>query len=233
MRQFREGNRQLSGWRVMSVTATGVLLCSNFTIGYDSRSIFSSFARGVEDALARKRLLWRRGIAGAAAIGFGVFVGSSPLRAASFDPANMRVDEIKALQQRLSDGGCYKGAIDGIASNSLDAAIKACPNQRPILRVETGMHIAPIVSLGVDADCRLLATASEDRTIRLWSLPEGKPRAGRALGAGFPIFHPGGGVPRRSSARRGRMGFGRGQVKCEQPFDNRPLDRLDPANWKI
>jgi len=28
--------------------------------------------------------------------------------------------------------------------------------------------------IGVDAQCRLLATSSEDKTVRLWSMPEGK-----------------------------------------------------------
>ena len=56
----------------------------------------------------------------------------------------MSADEIKALQQRLTDAGCYKGAIDGAASGALDDAIKACPDQRPFLRIETGMHTALI-----------------------------------------------------------------------------------------
>jgi hypothetical protein len=52
----------------------------------------------------------------------------------------MSADEVNALEQRLTDGGCYKGAIDGKASEALDAAIKACPDQRPVLGIETGMH---------------------------------------------------------------------------------------------
>jgi WD40 repeat protein len=59
-------------------------------------------------------------------------------------------------------------------SVALDAAIKACPDQRPFLRVETGMHTAVIKRIGVDAACSLLATASDDKTVRLWSLPDGK-----------------------------------------------------------
>ena len=95
-------------------------------------------------------------------------------RAAALDPAKMSADEIKALQQRLTDAGCYKGAIDGTTSGALDEAIKACPDQRPFLRIETGMHTAPIARIGVDAACSLLATSSEDKTLRLWSLPDGK-----------------------------------------------------------
>jgi WD40 repeat protein len=104
------------------------------------------------------------------------FAGLTAGRAAGLDPSKMSVDEIKALEQRLTDAGCYKGAIDGAASAALDDAIKACPDQRPFLRIETGMHIARIQAIGVDAACRLLATASGDKTVRLWSLPDGKPQ---------------------------------------------------------
>ena len=88
------------------------------------------------------------------ALGLLAFAGGAPARAADVDSAHMRADEIKALQQRLTDAGCYKGAIDGGPSRSLDAAIKACPDQRPFLRIETGMHTGPIWRIGVDAACR-------------------------------------------------------------------------------
>ena len=48
------------------------------------------------------------------------------------------------------------------------------PTQDPFLRIDAGMHTAPIRRIGVDASCSLLATASEDKTIRLWRLPDGK-----------------------------------------------------------
>ena len=47
------------------------------------------------------------------------------------------------------------------------------PDQRPILRIEPGMHTAPIVRIGVDATCTLMVTGSVDKTARLWALPEG------------------------------------------------------------
>ncbi len=103
-----------------------------------------------------------------------ILCGSGASRAAGLDPAQMSTEEIKALEQRLTDAGCYKGMIDGTASGALDAAIKACPDQRPFLRIEVGVHTAPIWHIGVDAACRLVATASVDKTVRLWSLPEGK-----------------------------------------------------------
>ncbi|MBV8441266.1 MAG: caspase family protein [Hyphomicrobiales bacterium] len=113
-------------------------------------------------------------MASVAALAFLCFAGFAPGRAAGLDPAQMSADEIKALEQRLTDAGCYKGALDGKTSSALDKAIKACPDQRPFLRIETGMHTVPISHMGVDAACSQLATASEDKTVRLWSLPDGK-----------------------------------------------------------
>ncbi len=42
-----------------------------------------------------------------------------------------------------------------------------------VLRLDPGMHTATIKRIGVSADGRLLATASEDKTVKLWALPEG------------------------------------------------------------
>jgi len=47
--------------------------------------------------------------------------------------------------------------------------------ESPILRLETGMHTAKIYKIAVDAGERFLVTASDDKTARLWSLPEGRP----------------------------------------------------------
>ena len=41
------------------------------------------------------------------------------------------------------------------------------------LRIEPGMHTAKIGRIGVDAACRLMVTGSDDKTARLWALPEG------------------------------------------------------------
>ncbi len=94
--------------------------------------------------------------------------------ASARDLGAMSGDEIVSLQRRLTDAGCYRGALDGRAGAALEAAVKACPDQDPMLRIETGMHTAMINRIGVDAACRLIATASDDKTVRLWSLPDGK-----------------------------------------------------------
>lgn len=48
------------------------------------------------------------------------------------------------------------------------------PPSEPILRVETGMHTAPIWRVDADIEERFLVTASDDKTIRLWQLSTGK-----------------------------------------------------------
>ena len=46
------------------------------------------------------------------------------------------------------------------------------PPTEPIPRIETGMHTVVINRIGVDRDCRVLVTGSDDKTARLWALPE-------------------------------------------------------------
>ena len=50
----------------------------------------------------------------------------------------------------------------------------AGPPEGPILRIETGQHAAPVNQLAVDRHGRFVATASDDKTVRLWSLPDGR-----------------------------------------------------------
>src|SRR6516162_8502318 len=121
----------------------------------------------------RQSLIGRRAqvLATSFALGIAAF---APVGASANDVAAMGNDEILSLQRRLSDAGCYKGAPDGQASTALDQAIKACPDQDPVLRIETGMHTANIRQIGVDAACRLAETGTEDKMVRLWSQPDGK-----------------------------------------------------------
>jgi hypothetical protein len=50
------------------------------------------------------------------------------------------------------------------------------PPQGPILRIDPLVHTAAIRAIGVDTACTVMATGSSDKTVRLWSLPEGKLR---------------------------------------------------------
>jgi WD40 repeat protein len=55
-------------------------------------------------------------------------------------------------------------------------ALAQTPPQAPFLRIEAGSHIGAVPHLAVDGTGRLLATASYDKTVRLWSLPDGRLR---------------------------------------------------------
>lgn len=44
----------------------------------------------------------------------------------------------------------------------------------PILRIETGMHTAPIIRIDVDRQERYLVSGSHDKTVRIWELQTGR-----------------------------------------------------------
>lgn len=50
------------------------------------------------------------------------------------------------------------------------------PPQQPFLRIEAEAHIAPVSRLAADAQGSVLASVSDDKTLRLWNLPEGTQR---------------------------------------------------------
>ena len=64
-------------------------------------------------------------------------------------------------------------AIIAVAVLAGAARAEDLPDQRPMLRIEPGMHTAAINRIGVNAACTLMATGSPDKTARLWALPEG------------------------------------------------------------
>jgi hypothetical protein len=59
---------------------------------------------------------------------------------------------------------------------SADAQAPNEPPQQPFLRIEAGAHIAPVARVAIDAAGGTLATVSDDKTLRLWNLPEGTQR---------------------------------------------------------
>ena len=69
---------------------------------------------------------------------------------------------------------CGSAAAQSGAPGTTSAIAAGNPDPTPILRIETGMHGAPITRIATDAQCALLATGSRDETVRLWSMPEGK-----------------------------------------------------------
>ena len=46
--------------------------------------------------------------------------------------------------------------------------------EQPVLVIDPGMHTAPIRAVGVDAAGTLAVTGSHDKTVRVWSLTDGK-----------------------------------------------------------
>jgi WD40 repeat protein len=51
---------------------------------------------------------------------------------------------------------------------------KAQLYDQPVLVIDPGMHTAPINTVAVDAAGRIAVTGSVDKTVRAWSLPDGK-----------------------------------------------------------
>jgi WD40 repeat protein len=67
-----------------------------------------------------------------------------------------------------------KSKVEEHNSLSHNAFTQTKLSTAPILRLETGMHTATIGRIGVDANERYLVTGSSDKTVRVWSLPEGR-----------------------------------------------------------
>jgi WD40 repeat protein len=55
----------------------------------------------------------------------------------------------------------------------------------PVLKIETGLHDAPIRAIGTDAENRFAVTAGDDKTARVWSLPDGNLQSVLHLPIGF------------------------------------------------
>lgn len=57
---------------------------------------------------------------------------------------------------------------------SASAALAAEPPTAPMLRIETGFHTATIRQIAADAQGHWVATASKDKTLRLWDIQDVK-----------------------------------------------------------
>ncbi len=68
-------------------------------------------------------------------------------------------------------------AVVAVAVLAGAARAEDLPDQRPMLRIEPGMHTAMIRRIGVDAACTLMVTGSDDKTARLWALPGGEQKS--------------------------------------------------------
>ena len=78
----------------------------------------------------------------------------------------------KLAEKRIAElRGGSAAAVPAVAAA---AAVQVPKSEDVFLRIEAGMHTATIRRISLTADGRMLATASNDKTVRLWSLPEGK-----------------------------------------------------------
>jgi WD40 repeat protein len=107
----------------------------------------------------------------------------------SSSPPDWECDGVRKISQieALMRGGIRgAGALEMIRRLRIIAAIVSTllsippalaevqPELPPVLRLETGMHTAPIRAAAVDAAGQMLATVSNDKTARLWSLSSGE-----------------------------------------------------------
>ena len=66
------------------------------------------------------------------------------------------------------------GLVALLASIGALASLAKEPTTEPLLRLETGMHSAPIIRVATDAAGRWAVTASHDKTARIWDLQSGQ-----------------------------------------------------------
>jgi len=66
------------------------------------------------------------------------------------------------------------GAVQTASLQSSSQRRGSGPPDTPFLRLDAGSHLGPIWALDSDASGRWLATAGDDKTVRVWQLPEGR-----------------------------------------------------------
>lgn len=75
---------------------------------------------------------------------------------------------MRVIRQPLFGLACL--ALASIAGRGFATDLPA----DPILRIEAGMHTSVVKAISLSADQKLVATGTDDKTVRLWSVPDGR-----------------------------------------------------------
>jgi WD40 repeat protein len=86
----------------------------------------------------------------------------------------------RSLSERRAQGkgrGRYRAALFALCVASAAIAAPALAEKLPtdpLLRIEAGMHTSVVKAVSLSADEKLAATGTDDKTVRLWSVPDGR-----------------------------------------------------------
>ncbi len=97
--------------------------------------------------------------------------------------ASRDVTDFELFFRHYGDGHAFYGSLaakkiaelKGVSATAVrpPAAVAIPKAEDVFLRIEAGMHTAIIRRISITADGRTMASASDDKTVRLWSLPDG------------------------------------------------------------
>ncbi|MDR3682920.1 MAG: caspase family protein [Geothrix sp.] len=87
---------------------------------------------------------------------------------------NVTVNVPATPVQVVAVPGVVGPASGGRETPESTLALPASLKVTPVLRLETGLHTAAIRALSFSGDGRMVLTASEDKTARLWEMPTGR-----------------------------------------------------------